>query len=80
MGYRIELLKLINSKGLNQKSFASSVNISENHFNKILSGDASLTIKMAARLELAGYKSAKYWAGLIAEEAVKRELLKYATI
>lgn len=77
MDYRTEILKILNKKNLKQKEFAKKVRIAENHFNKIICGDAALTIKMAVRLELAGFKTAKFWAILIAEEQLQLQLQKY---
>lgn len=62
----------LDDRGMNQKEFASRMNMSEKHISRLINGEVQLTPDMAYRLEMVLGLPARFWSNL---EAIYREKL-----
>jgi HTH-type transcriptional regulator/antitoxin HigA len=62
----------LNDRGMNQKEFASRMDMSEKHISRLINGEVKLTPEVAVRLELVLGIPASFWNNL---EAIYREKL-----
>ena len=67
----------LHDRGMNQKEFASRMDISEKHISKLINGDVQLMPEMAVRLEMVLGVPARFWNNL---EAIYREKLVKAEV
>lgn len=62
----------LDDRGMNQKEFASRMNMSEKHISRLINGEVQLTPDMAYRLEMVLGLPAHFWSNL---ESIYREKL-----
>lgn len=62
----------LNDRGMNQKKFATRMDLSEKHISKLINGEVQLTPDVVVRLEVVLGVSERFWNNL---EAVYKERL-----
>ena len=60
----------LNDRGMSQKEFAASMDMSDKHIRKFINGEAQLTPETAIKLEMVLGVPTKFWNNL---EAIYRE-------